>query len=497
MSVEKTEVPNSETQKKNTVLGDFELKKKLGQGGMGAVYLAHQISLDRDCALKVMAKELAAKPGFVERFVREARSMAKIDHPNVVRCYAVDQDKGLNFVAMELIDGRSMQDWLNQQKQLSVADALLVTIMIGEALHYAHELNMIHRDVKPDNILVTKKGMVKLSDLGLAKAVDETELSLTQSGAGLGTPHYMAPEQARNAKHVDRRCDVYALGCTLYHFLTGKTPFAGGSLVELITNKEKGQFTAAHRVVPGIPERLSLMIDKAMAHDLKSRYQTCEEFINDLESLGLAGESLSFIAEDQRTAIRRRSSPSMVTGTGMGNRTMPIPARGAQTPAAAPAPKATKTPGTSLPGADVQWFVRYEENGKVKVAQMAVPAIMQSMKSDRFNEKAQASQHAKGPFIPLAQIPVFESEARKMLARRHSNARDTNLAAQYEKLAKQYDRRWIWHSLRRMMDGTLGIVGLMIWLAVIVAVGAGLYFAVPYVYGLLADKVGLDAARPR
>src|SRR5690606_22172413 len=130
-------VDKADAQKKSSVLGDFELKKKLGQGGMGAVYLAHQISLDRDCAVKVMSKELAAKPGFVDRFVREARSMAKIDHPNVVSCYAVGEDKGLHYVAMELIDGRSMQDWLDSLKQLSVADALLVTIIIGDALHYA------------------------------------------------------------------------------------------------------------------------------------------------------------------------------------------------------------------------------------------------------------------------------------------------------------------------------------------------------------------------
>lgn len=485
-------VENTEGQKKATILGDFELKKKLGQGGMGVVYLAHQVSLDRDCALKVMARELAAKPGFVDRFVREARSMAKIDHPNVVTCYAVGEDKGLHYVAMELIDGRSMQDWLNDQKQLSIPDALLVTILVGEALHYAHELNMIHRDIKPDNILVTKKGSIKVADLGLAKAVDETELSLTQSGAGLGTPHYMAPEQARNAKHVDRRCDVYALGCTLYHFLTGKTPFGGDSLVELIMNKEKGQFTAAHRIVSGIPERLSLMIDKAMASDVKSRYQTCAEFIHELEVLGLAGEALSFIDSDQRTVVRKKTSPSMVTGNGTANRTIPISARTRPTPPPPANSAAKRTASLGSVGSETQWFVRYEEGGKVKVARMATPVIAQSLKTDRFNEKTQASQHAKGPFLPLAQIPVFESEARRMLTRQQNSARNTNLAAQYEKLAKQYDRRWIWHSLRRMVDGTLGIFGLVIWLALIVVICAGLYFIIPYFYELLADKVGLD-----
>jgi len=494
---QKTEIQSADAQKKVTRLGDFEIKKKLGQGGMGVVYLAHQVSLDRDCALKVLSKELAAKPGFVERFIREARSMAKIDHPNCVKCYAVDSDKGLNFVAMELIDGRSMQDWLNSQKQLSIPDALLVTILIGEALHHAHELNMIHRDVKPDNILVTRKGQVKLSDLGLAKAVDDTDMSLTQSGAGLGTPHYMAPEQARNAKHVDRRCDVYALGCTLYHFLTGKTPFAGGSLVELITNKEKGQFTAAHRVVSTVPERLSLMIDKAMSHDIKSRYQTCGEFIHDLEALGLAGDALSFIDESQRTPARRQPTSQSMTAAGMGGRTVPLPPRPGQVSSSLQSKVNTPAAHGGSTPPDAMWFVRYEEAGKIKVAQMPSAVVIQSLKSDRFNEKAQVSQRPKGPFLPLVQVPVFEGEARRMLTRQQANARNTNLAAQYNQLAKQYERRWIWHTLRRMVDGTLGFVGLAIWLGVLIACGVGLYYLVPYVYDMLADKVGLDTAAPR
>jgi serine/threonine protein kinase len=479
---ENPNVQNSDSQKKVTVLGDFELKKKLGQGGMGTVYLAHQRSLDRPCALKVMAKELATKPGFVERFVREARAMARIDHPNVVKCYAVDQDRGLHFVAMELIDGRSMQDWLDQLKQLSVADALLVTIQVGEALHYAHELNMVHRDVKPDNILVTQRGAVKLSDLGLAKAVDETELSLTQSGAGLGTPHYMAPEQARNAKHVDRRCDVYALGCTLYHFLTGKTPFAADSLVGLITAKEKGQFTPVHRLVPGIPERLSLIIDKSMAVDPKARYQSCEEFIRDLDQLGLAGESLSFIDSSQKVVMRTGRSASTAANVNAMAKTIPMPAK--THPGSGSGPKEPTLP-------NVQWFVRYEENGKVKVAQMASNVILQSLKADRFNERTQVSQHAKGPFLPIVQVPVFEGEARRMLTRQAANARNTNLAQQYEKLAKQYERRWIWRSLKQMVDGTLGYLGLAIWLGIIAAIGAGLYYAIPMAYDLIADKFGL------
>jgi serine/threonine-protein kinase len=376
---------------------------------------------------------------------------------------------------------------LNQQKQLAVSDAVLVTVLVGDALHYAHELNMVHRDVKPDNILITKKGHVKLADLGLAKAVDDEDMSLTQSGTGLGTPHYMAPEQARNAKHVDRRCDVYALGCTLYHFLTGKTPFAGGSLLELIQNKEKGQCTPAHRVNNAVPERLSLMIDRAMAQDPKSRYQTCADFIRDLESLGLTGDALSFIDETQRTVIRK-GAVSTVAGAGMKTVTMP----GAKTMVPAAGGAAKSGPAPAPVKQEVQWFVRYEDaDGKTKVSKMSVGQMLAGLKTDKLGEKTQASLQAKGPFLPLVQIPVFEDEARKMLVRRKSQSRDNNLAKEYEKLARQYERRNIWRALRRLVDGTLGMVGLLIWLVIVAAVGAGLYFAVPIVYQLIAKNVGL------
>ena len=220
-------------------LGDFELRREIGRGGMGKVYLAQQISLDRPCAVKVMSSELSQNPTFVERFIREARAMARLDHPNVVRCYAVGEERGKHYVAMELIDGKSMQDWLDDLGKLEVPDALLVTLICADALQFAHAKNMIHRDIKPDNLLVTRHGVVKVADLGLAKAIDE-DMSMTQSGTGLGTPHYMPPEQARNAKHVDSRCDVYALGSTLYHFVTGELPFAARRSSNSSRRKRKG-----------------------------------------------------------------------------------------------------------------------------------------------------------------------------------------------------------------------------------------------------------------
>jgi hypothetical protein len=454
-------------------VGDFDVKKKLGQGGMGVVYLAQQVSLDRPVALKVLSKEMAAKPAFVERFVREARAMAKINHPNVVNCYHVGEEKGLHYVAMELIDGRSMQDWLNDLGKLSVPDAVLVTLICAEALSHAHSLQMVHRDVKPDNMLVTRKGVVKVSDLGLAKALDDGDHSMTQSGTGLGTPHYMPPEQARNAKHIDATCDIYALGVTLYHFVTGTLPFSADSVVELILAKEKGNYKPARQINKEVTERLSLIIDKAMAKDRKARYQTMAEFIKDLESVHLAGESLSFI-QGEKAVLRRGSGPPTMVGTATTATKMP-----ART---APATSAEDAARSREPVAEGTWYVKHDDGaGKTKVTKMSTAQVLQLMKSDRLDIKAQAAVSVKSPFLPLAQIPVFAEESRKLVTRQTSKAKNAGLAAQFAQIDKQYRRQKWWRLLARFRDGTLGIVGLILYLGAIAAViGVLIYLYMNY-----------------
>ncbi|MFN6311170.1 MAG: serine/threonine protein kinase, partial [Planctomyces sp.] len=269
------ESQNAKPSNKVTQLGDFALQRELGQGGMGKVFLARQVSLDRLVAVKTLSRELSKKEGFIARFEREARAMAKIDHPNVLKIYAVDSAHGIHFAAIEYVDGQSLQKWLDQLGRLSVGDAVHLAIRCAEALRYAHAENMVHRDIKPDNILLTKKGVVKVADFGLAKAMDD-DVSMTQSGTGLGTPLYMAPEQARNAKHVDSRCDIYALGVTLYHMLTGQLPYTGKTTLEVIMAKEKGRYASARTLRPELSERLDMIVDKMMAKDPAQRYKSCE-----------------------------------------------------------------------------------------------------------------------------------------------------------------------------------------------------------------------------
>jgi serine/threonine protein kinase len=197
-------------------------------------------------------------------------------------------------MAMEFVKGVNVADLQAQLGgRLRVGDALYVTLRCAEALQHAHEQRLAHRDVKPQNILVSQLGQVKLTDLGLAKPLDE-DLSLTDSGLGVGTPHYMAPEQALDSKRADHRCDIYALGVVLYGLLTGQLPFQGESALELLRAKEQGFFRPARRLNPEVPSRLDLILDKMLAADLRCRYPSCAEVAGDLRRLGLANEHLSF-----------------------------------------------------------------------------------------------------------------------------------------------------------------------------------------------------------
>jgi eukaryotic-like serine/threonine-protein kinase len=306
-----------------TKLGDYELLKKLGEGAMGAVYKATQVSIEgvkldkpRTVALKVLFSHVANNPKLVARLYREGQVMGKLDHPNIITATAIGEADGCHYVAMEYVSGLSMQRWMTQLGRIPVADAVRVTLECAKALTYAHGLNMVHRDIKPDNILLTKTGFVKVADLGMVKIEDE-EMSLTQTGHAVGTPWFMPLEQAKNAKDIDGRSDIYALGCTLYAFLTGKPPFMGRTIVEVVQAKGQGTFPPARQVNPDVPERLDLIIIKATAKEPKNRYQKCEELIKDLESLGIASETLSFVAEKKPIVKENTASDGDLAKTTM------------------------------------------------------------------------------------------------------------------------------------------------------------------------------------
>lgn len=292
-------------------LRDFRIIRKLGAGGMGTVFLAQQKTGNRPVALKVLSESLARKQNFVARFHREEKVLASLDHPGIIRFFGAGQNDGVPFFAMEYIDGFSAAVLLSRLGRFRVGDALFIVLRCADALRFAHERNIIHRDVKPENIMVTRLGHVKLADMGLAKSLRE-DLSLTDSGTSVGTPKYMAPEQARNAKKADHRSDIYALGGVLYHLLTGQVPFQGSNSMELMLAKEHGMFPSARQQNPDVPPRLDLVLDKMLAKDPRNRYQSCELLSNDLERLGLANENLQLNPLHVIAAAREESNFDLV-----------------------------------------------------------------------------------------------------------------------------------------------------------------------------------------
>jgi serine/threonine protein kinase len=274
--------------------GDFQVLKKVGAGNMGAVYLAHHKSTQRQVALKVLYQNLATRAEFVERFYREAQAMTRLDHPSIVRCFGVGEEKGCPYFAMEYVRGFNTAVILRELgRPFAVGDALYIVLRCLEAMQHAHERHVIHRDLKPENILITDLGRVKITDLGLAKPMDQ-DTSLTDTGVGMGTPKYVAPEQANDAKRADQRADIYALGGILYHYLTGQPPFQGRNALELLVAKETGKFPEARRVNPDVPAHLSLIVDRMLAADPRQRYADCADVIRALGELGLAHEHLGF-----------------------------------------------------------------------------------------------------------------------------------------------------------------------------------------------------------
>jgi serine/threonine-protein kinase len=265
-------------------LGEYRILRRLGEGGMGAVYLGYDGKHDRQVALKVLNEGLASNQSYVDRFYREAKSGGLLHHPNIVRTLNVGQDLATrkHYLVLEYVDGPSAQFLLQQRGKLSVGDAVHVALDVARGLEHAHSRNIVHRDIKPDNILITRSGVAKLGDLGLAKRIDDPS-HLTGARQGFGTTAYMPYEQAINARHADGRSDIYALGATLYHLVTGHVPFPGENHLEVMEKKNQGYYRPASALEATVPPGLDLILGKMLARQPRDRYQTASELIIDLE----------------------------------------------------------------------------------------------------------------------------------------------------------------------------------------------------------------------
>lgn len=262
-------------------LGDFRIRSRIGAGAQGAVYLAHQISLGRPVALKVLDGGAARRPTLVARFAREAALLGRLDHPNVVRCYGAGAERGFHYFAMEYVDGWDAAALLRRAGRLAPADALRVAARCAEALGHAAARRVVHRDVKPGNVLVGRQGEVKLTDWGAARPTDGDH-ALTGEHMLMGTLRYVAPEQFRDPRRADHRSDMYALGGVLYELLTGRVPFPGEDWVSVLRAKETGAFAPAGALNPAVPRRCEAALARMLAPDPADRHPDYDGLIADL-----------------------------------------------------------------------------------------------------------------------------------------------------------------------------------------------------------------------
>jgi len=264
------------------VLGGYELIHRLGRGGMGVVYQATQLSLGRDVALKILAPKLNEDETFVKLFFEEARAAGRLNHPNIVQVYDVASEGDLNFISMELMEKGSVQDRLRRDKVLDSETAVAILLDAARGIQYAESKNLVHRDIKPDNLMINAEGMVKIADLGLAKSTHDGALGGDEGI--LGTPHFISPEQAQG-KPLDSRADLYSLGATCYRIVTGETPFKGETAKEIVLKQIREEPRPVREVNPEVPEDLAAIIETLLAKDPDERFQDAGELIEALESV--------------------------------------------------------------------------------------------------------------------------------------------------------------------------------------------------------------------
>jgi len=288
-------------------LGQFQLVEKIGEGGMGAVYRGIQVSLNRPVAVKLLPESLAKNKSFVERFHREARAAAALNHPNIIQVFDAGEQDGTHYFAMELVDGETAAAKVERNGPMPESEAVAVAMSVAAALHHAWtKAKLIHRDIKPENLIITSDGMVKVCDLGLAKSAGQ-DSHLTVSGTMMGTPHFIAPEQARGEPNVDTRADIYSLGASLYFLLTGKPPFQADSSMAVMYMHVNDPLPDPRTLNPKLSDGVARALKKMTAKEPADRYPDMLELYNDLERVyqGLAPTAVVRTPESPEAALRK------------------------------------------------------------------------------------------------------------------------------------------------------------------------------------------------
>jgi serine/threonine-protein kinase len=289
----------------------YQLLEKLGQGSMGIVFKARQLSMNRPVALKVLQPRLATNPKDLERFLREAHLAAKLSHHNIVQAIDVGSTGKVHYFVMEYVEGTTIDQQLRMGKRYSERDALEIIRQIAQALDHASSRQLIHRDIKPANIMLTKDGVAKLADLGLARQTVGDVLAQDEKGLVIGTPFYIAPEQIRGRDDIDSRADIYSLGATLYHMVTGRQPFPGTDVDTVLNAHLKEDLTPPDHLNIALSAGLGEVVEFMMAKNPDHRYQSPRDLIIDLDCL-LAGEPPKL--------ARRQIQTGVLAGLGDGDR---------------------------------------------------------------------------------------------------------------------------------------------------------------------------------
>ncbi len=274
----------------------YQLITKVGKGAMASVYKARQLSLDRIVAIKVLPKRMSENPEFVERFYYEGKAAARLSHNNIVQAIDVGSTPdGFHYFVMEFIEGLTLYDIMQpppvgEGRNFGEPEALEIMAQMADALAHAHKRGLIHRDVKPKNIILTPGGVAKLTDLGLARAMDDTAAAESEAGRAYGTPYYISPEQIRGDVDIDFRADIYSLGATMYHLLTGKVPFEGDSPTAVMHKHLKSPLTPPDHINTSLSAGVGEIIEVAMAKNRDERYARTEDMLEDLRAVQ-AGEA--------------------------------------------------------------------------------------------------------------------------------------------------------------------------------------------------------------
>ena len=278
-------MPEVEEQKVRRQIPGYQILGTLGKGAMATVYKAKQLSLDRTVAVKVLPKKYMKNQEFIDRFYAEGRAAAKLNHPNIVGALDVGRAGDTHYFVMEYVKGASVFEELQAKGKYSEEDAVRIGMQVAKALDHAHAAGFIHRDVKPKNVMITTDGEAKLADMGLARALSDREAAENEAGKAFGTPYYISPEQIRGEVDVDFRADIYGLGATMYHMVTGQVPFDGPNPSAVMHKHLKQELVPPDHLSKDLTTGICEIIEVCMAKDRKQRYANTAELIEDLQSV--------------------------------------------------------------------------------------------------------------------------------------------------------------------------------------------------------------------